>query len=194
MSPTCVRARPVITGPWTVREIVSTASKSPGDVTGNPASMTSTPSRASCWAISSFSATFSEMPGDCSPSRSVVSKMTTRSGSMALSFRCLSLLFPVGLAAQRPPRAIPPEGGGEEAGRGGPAPWPLTLSGGQRSEHLRPVGAAEPGAGVPAGAGVVGAVVAVDDVAQGAGRVELRVHEAGAAARLLVDQRHQRRI
>ena len=46
---------------------------------GKPASMTSTPRRASCWAISSFSLAFSEMPGDCSPSRRVVSKICTRS-------------------------------------------------------------------------------------------------------------------
>ena len=57
--------------------IASTDSKSPSLAIGNPASMTSTPSRASCSAISSFSTTSSEMPGDCSPSRSVVSKMST---------------------------------------------------------------------------------------------------------------------
>ena len=77
MSATWVRARPAMTGPSTVREISWTASKSPGEVIGKPASITSTPSRASCWAISSFSCVFSEMPGDCSPSRSVVSKMRT---------------------------------------------------------------------------------------------------------------------
>src|SRR5436305_9581507 len=36
----------------------STASKSPGEVIGKPASITSTPRRASCWAISTFSAGF----------------------------------------------------------------------------------------------------------------------------------------
>ena len=77
MSATWVRARPAMTGPSTVREIACTASKSPGEVIGKPASITSTPSRASCWAISSFSCVFSEMPGDCSPSRSVVSKIST---------------------------------------------------------------------------------------------------------------------
>ena len=50
-----VRARPQMTGPSTSRAIASTASKSPGEVIGKPASITSTPSRASCWAISSFS-------------------------------------------------------------------------------------------------------------------------------------------
>ena len=74
------RARPATTGPWTSRAIACTASKSPGEAIGKPASMMSTPRRASWWAISSFSAVFSEMPGDCSPSRSVVSKISTRSG------------------------------------------------------------------------------------------------------------------
>ena len=77
MSALCVRARPQIAGPSTLREIASTASKSPGEVIGKPASITSTPRRASC-AISTFSCVFSEIPGDCSPSRSVVSKISTR--------------------------------------------------------------------------------------------------------------------
>jgi len=85
MSALWVRARPQITGPSTTREIFSTASKSPGEVIGKPASITSTPRRASCWAISTFSAVFREMPGDCSPSRSVVSKMWTRFASDLLS-------------------------------------------------------------------------------------------------------------
>ena len=77
MSALWVRARPQITGPCTLRAISWTASKSPGEVIGNPASITSTPSRASCWAISTFSWVLSEIPGDCSPSRNVVSKMWT---------------------------------------------------------------------------------------------------------------------
>ena len=81
MSALWVRASPQITGPSTPREIASTASKSPGEVIGKPASITSTPRRASCWAISTFSCVFSEIPGDCSPSRSVVSKMWTRLSS-----------------------------------------------------------------------------------------------------------------
>ena len=79
MSALCVRASPQITGPSTPRAIASTASKSPGEVIGKPASITSTPRRASCCAISTFSCVFSEIPGDCSPSRRVVSKMWTRS-------------------------------------------------------------------------------------------------------------------
>ena len=85
MSALWVRARPQITGPSTWRAIAWTASKSPGEVIGKPASMTSTPRRASCWAISTFSCVFREIPGDCSPSRRVVSKMWTRSCSAALA-------------------------------------------------------------------------------------------------------------
>ena len=81
MSWKLVRDRPQITGPCTSRAIACTASKSPGEVIGKPASMMSTPSRASWFAISSFSALLSEIPGDCSPSRSVVSKIRTRSAS-----------------------------------------------------------------------------------------------------------------
>src|SRR3954451_22939920 len=72
------RARPQITGPWTSRAIAWTASKSPGDEIGKPASMMSTPSRAGWWAISSLPCLLSEIPGDCSPSRRVVSKILTR--------------------------------------------------------------------------------------------------------------------
>ena len=79
MSGAWARARPAMTGPSTSAAMLRTASKSPGEAIGKPASMTSTPSRASWCAISSFSPTFSEMPGDCSPSRRVVSKMMTRS-------------------------------------------------------------------------------------------------------------------
>ena len=42
-------------GPSTSRAIACTASKSPGEAIGKPASMMSTFSRASWWAISSFS-------------------------------------------------------------------------------------------------------------------------------------------
>ncbi|GBD28273.1 hypothetical protein HRbin31_00286 [bacterium HR31] len=75
MSWRCARARPQITGPRTSRAISRTASRSPGDAMGNPASITSTPRRARARAISSFSCTVMEKPGDCSPSRRVVSKM-----------------------------------------------------------------------------------------------------------------------
>src|SRR5581483_11306569 len=71
------RARPAIAVPRTSLAMSFTASKSPGDEAGNPASMKSTRRRSSCRAISSLSSAFSETPGDCSPSRSVVSKMST---------------------------------------------------------------------------------------------------------------------
>ena len=58
-----VRDRPVMIGPRTALAIASTDSKSPSDAIGNPASITSTPRRASWSAISSFSVTSSEMPG-----------------------------------------------------------------------------------------------------------------------------------
>ena len=86
-------------GPCTDFAIASTDSKSPSLAIGNPASMMSTPRRASCSAISSFSATSREMPGDCSPSRKVVSKIFTWSNmAHSLSFWC---------GNEKPPR---PEG------------------------------------------------------------------------------------
>src|SRR5579859_5655316 len=54
-----------------------TASRSPREAIGKPASMTSTPRAASCRAIRIFSSVFMEKPGDCSPSRRVVSKIRT---------------------------------------------------------------------------------------------------------------------
>ena len=80
-----VRASPQMTGPCTSRAMASTASKSPGEAIGNPASMMSTPRRASCCAISTFSCLLSEMPGDCSPSRRVVSKIRTLFSSLRTS-------------------------------------------------------------------------------------------------------------
>ena len=82
MSSSLQRARPQMIGPWTCRAIACTASKSPGEAMGKPASMTSTPRSCRAWAISSFSARFMLAPGDCSPSRSVVSKMIRRSSDI----------------------------------------------------------------------------------------------------------------
>jgi hypothetical protein len=82
------RARPQITGPSglpTLAAIRCTAWKSPLLAKGNPASITSTPSRASCWAMASFSSRLRLAPGDCSPSRRVVSKIRTRPGSRAIA-------------------------------------------------------------------------------------------------------------
>src|SRR5690606_1896473 len=78
MSVWLARAKAAMMGPRTSRAMSCTAWRSPGDATGKPASMTSTPRRASCRAISSFSWALRFTPGDCSPSRSVVSKIRMR--------------------------------------------------------------------------------------------------------------------
>src|SRR3954447_15315689 len=144
MSAACARARPAITGPCTPRAIARAAWKSPGEAIGKPASITSTPSRASWCAISSFSFLFSEMPGDCSPSRSVVSKI--RTWSVPSFMRSLSVPYLRSprdrFAAQRPPRAIPPEGGEGEVGggrgRSACAGWSLHRQ--DNLPHVLPVG------------------------------------------------------
>ena len=69
----------------TSEAIVLTASKSPGELAANPASITSTPSFSNCLAISSFSAVVKPMPADCSPSLNVVSKMITLSFPIIIS-------------------------------------------------------------------------------------------------------------
>ncbi len=73
------RARPQMVERVTISAIWRTAWKSPGEATGKPASITSTPISSRILASSSFSSSDMEAPGDCSPSRMVVSKMTTRS-------------------------------------------------------------------------------------------------------------------
>ena len=73
------RARAAMLAHGNSRLTASTASKSPSEAIGNPASRMSTPSSTSLRAIRSFSGTVMLQPGDCSPSRSVVSKMYTRS-------------------------------------------------------------------------------------------------------------------
>jgi hypothetical protein len=78
------RASPVTTGPRTALAIACTASKSPGEEAGNPASMMSTLSASNCRAISIFCSLASFAPGTCSPSRSVVSKMKTFSAISCL--------------------------------------------------------------------------------------------------------------
>src|SRR5439155_13011625 len=72
-----VRASAAIDGRRISLAIDCTASKSPSDAMGNPASITSISSRSTWRAIRSFSARFMLQPGDCSPSLSVVSKMIT---------------------------------------------------------------------------------------------------------------------
>ena len=72
------RANAQIVAPLTSRAIVCTASKSPGDAAGKPASITSMPRRTRPFAISIFSGVCKDTPGVCSPSRRVVSKKYTR--------------------------------------------------------------------------------------------------------------------
>ena len=86
------RANEQITGPRTSCDMRLTASKSPGELPANPASITSTLSRANWCAILSFSATVSPAPADCSPSRSVVSNMTTSSMPVALTVAVVMVL------------------------------------------------------------------------------------------------------
>src|SRR5256886_5809697 len=80
MSSKLKRAGAQMIGPRTSRATACTDSKSPREAAGKPASMTSTPSSASARATRSFSGRVMLQPGDCSPSRSVVSKISTRSG------------------------------------------------------------------------------------------------------------------
>ena len=78
MSPALARHSAATRAPRTASAIARTASKSPGEAIGNPASMMSTPSAASCRESVSFSSMRIEKPGACSPSRRVVSKMIRR--------------------------------------------------------------------------------------------------------------------
>src|SRR4051794_36803907 len=73
------RDSPAITEFLERRAISLTAWKSPSEVIGKPASMTSTPMSSSISAMSSFSSKLMVAPGHCSPSRKVVSNITTRS-------------------------------------------------------------------------------------------------------------------
>ena len=75
------RDRPAMTAFLERRAISLTAWKSPSEVMGKPASMTSTPMSSSSSATMSFSSKLMVAPGHCSPSRNVVSKMMTRSFS-----------------------------------------------------------------------------------------------------------------
>jgi hypothetical protein len=79
MSFSTVRASAAMAVPFTCFAIRRHASNCWGDETGNPASITSTPSRPSCRATSHFCSTLMEAPGDCSPSRRVVSNTKMRS-------------------------------------------------------------------------------------------------------------------
>src|SRR5438477_96481 len=78
MSLRAARAKPATALVRITRETSATASKSPLEAIGKPASMTSTPSSSRTVAMRTFSSRFIDAPNDCSPSRKVVSKITTR--------------------------------------------------------------------------------------------------------------------
>ena len=83
------RTRPRSSRAWRLR---CTASKSPGEEIGNPASMMSTPIASSISATSSFSRSVIAAPGDCSPSRNVVSKIRTCSKAVRIRRHGLAIL------------------------------------------------------------------------------------------------------
>ncbi len=104
MSFSFARARPHTVLSLIVRAISCTASKSPLDEAGKPASITSTRSRSSWRAMRSFSSRVIEAPGLCSPSRSVVSKM--KRCCCSGSVRCLLMADSGrGVGAKSPPVA-----------------------------------------------------------------------------------------
>ncbi len=78
MSRRPARARPQTVLSVTTLATSRTASKSPFDAMGKPASITSTLISSRVSAIRSFSSRFIDAPGDCSPSRIVVSNIRTR--------------------------------------------------------------------------------------------------------------------
>ncbi len=75
MSARPARAKPHTVEFFTTLATSRTASKSPLEAIGKPASMMSTPISSSNEAMRIFSSRFIDAPGDCSPSRNVVSKM-----------------------------------------------------------------------------------------------------------------------
>ena len=83
MSTAAARASPQMVLSVTISEIWRTASKSPLEAMGKPASMTSTRISSRILASSSFSSSDMEAPGDCSPSRRVVSYTMTRARAEA---------------------------------------------------------------------------------------------------------------
>ena len=85
MSLSLARHRPHTVESLITPAIAFTASKSPLDDAGKPASITSTRMRSSARAMRSFSSRVMDAPGLCSPSRMVVSKMIKLSLGMSVS-------------------------------------------------------------------------------------------------------------
>src|SRR5258707_936966 len=75
MSRSLARHRPATVESLITPATACTASKSPFEEAGKPASITSTRMRSSCLAMRNFSSLVIEAPGLCSPSRMVVSNM-----------------------------------------------------------------------------------------------------------------------
>src|SRR5216684_3557126 len=96
MSSRLARARAHTIGPSICRAPAPTASESPGEAAGKPASSTSTPSAWSARATWSLCVRSIAAPGACSPSRRLVSKTMTR---RSLPFSCLSVAAAFGGAA-----------------------------------------------------------------------------------------------
>src|SRR5713101_3804969 len=96
MSSRLARARAHTIGPSICRATAPTASESPGEAAGKPASSTSTPSAWSARATWSLCVRSIAAPGACSPSRRLVSKTMTR---RSLPFSCLSVAAAFGGAA-----------------------------------------------------------------------------------------------
>ena len=122
MSALWVRARPQMTGPSTLRAISWTASKSPGEVIGKPASITSTPSRAELLGDLHL---LGGVQGDSGRLLAVSQRGVKDVDAVGVG-RADSVSFGptgpppslfVGMAfvsrGYAPPSAIPPEGGGE---------------------------------------------------------------------------------
>src|SRR5882762_5799020 len=95
------RHRPATVASLITPATACTASKSPFEEAGKPASITSTRMRSSCRAMRSFSSLVIEAPGLCSPSRMVVSNMMSRSFMVPLRIR-MPEIVPRRLLAPRP--------------------------------------------------------------------------------------------
>src|SRR6267143_994589 len=101
MSRSLARHRPATVDSLITPATACTASKSPFEEAGKPASITSTRMRSSCRAMRSFSSLVIEAPGLCSPSRMVVSNMMSRSFMGAAPHRVPEIV-PRRLLAPRP--------------------------------------------------------------------------------------------
>src|SRR6267142_2096239 len=108
MSRSLARHRPATVESLITPATACTASKSPFEAAGKPASITSTRILSSCRAMRSFSSLVIEAPGLCSPSRMVVSNMIN-----------LSFMVPLQVKLRKHPRRLlAPRPGTAELGLG----------------------------------------------------------------------------